>query len=127
MVQPDVLHVWILVPRVLDTGYHLLGNDDTSVLLSSMCRRLSLVVAEFPHKRFYGNLSFHLLLSLLCDEAADSRRRQHFLIFWLHSNYGVPVLPTYRFARLLCLLLVYPKNLQRRQGRLMSESDVVLI
>lgn len=71
VVKPNVLHVRILVPGVLDLGHHLLGDDSAAVLLPSMCGGLSLVVAKFPNFRLHSCLPVRLLLSLLCHQASN--------------------------------------------------------
>lgn len=83
-----------------------------------MCRGLPLVVAKFPHKWFYRRLSLRLLLSLFCDQTTDKRRREHFLVFWLHAHHGVPFLPPNRINGFLRLFLVHPQNLLCRQSGL---------
>lgn len=118
VVEPNVLHVRIPVPGVFDLGHHLLGNDGPVVLLPPMCGGLSLVVAKFPDEWLHCSLSLRLLLSLLRHEASNQRRPEHVLILRIHFDYGVPLLPPHRIHRVLRLLLVHSKDLQRRQSGL---------
>lgn len=111
VVEPDVLHVWIPLLGVPDPRHHLLGNHDFVVLLPSMCRGLSLVVAKLLDKWLYRRLPVHLLLSLFRNKTADSRCSEHVLVLWIHAHYGIPFLPSHRIDWLLCLLLVHPQNL----------------
>lgn len=76
------------------------------------------MVAKFPNEWLHRSLSLRLLLSLLRHEASNQRRPQHVLILWIHFNHGVPLLPPHWFNGLLRLLLVHPKDLQRRQSGL---------
>lgn len=76
------------------------------------------MVAKFPHERIHSSLSLRLLLSLLRYEASDKRRGEHVLVFRLHADHGVPVLHSHGFDRILCVLLVHQKDLQRRQSGL---------
>lgn len=46
-VKSDVLHVWVPVPGVHHTCYHLLGNNNPTVLLPSMCRGNDLQLTFF--------------------------------------------------------------------------------
>lgn len=118
--QPDVLHVWLLVPRVPYPGHHLLGDDDPSLLFPSMCRGLSLVVAKLLDEWLHRRLPVRLLLSLFRHKAADQRRGEHVLVLRLHAHHGFPVLLADRIHGLLRLLLVHPENLQCRESRLNS-------
>lgn len=76
------------------------------------------MVAILPHVGLHGGLSVHLLLSLLCHEAADRGRRLDLPLLWLHAHYGVFVLLADGVDRLFRLLLVHPQDLQRGQGGL---------
>lgn len=108
VVKPDVLHVWIPLLSLLDSCHHVLRDDYLVMLFPPLCRRLSLVVAKLLDEWLYRCLPLRLLLSLLCDEATNPRRSKYILVLWVHSHHGVPLLPSHRIHRLLCLLLVHP-------------------
>lgn len=120
LVQPNVLHVRFPVSGVLDSGHHLLRNDHPAVLFPPVCRGLPLVVAIIPDLGLHSGLSIHLLLSLLCNQAADRGRRLDIPLLWLHTDHGVPVLLADGIDRFLCLLLVHSQDLQCREGGLSS-------
>lgn len=122
MVQPDVLHVRFSVSGLLDFGHHLLGNDHPAVLFPPVRRGLPLVVAIVPDIGLHRGLSVHLLLSLLCNQAADRGRRVHLPVLWLHADYGLSVLLADRIDRFLRLLLVHSQDLQRSEGGLKEQA-----
>ena len=76
------------------------------------------MVALIPDVWLHGRVSVHLLLSLLCDQAADRGHGLDVPVLWLHAYYGVFVLPADRVDRLLRLLLVRAEDLQCREGGL---------
>lgn len=104
--QSSVLYVRISVSCFRYFGNYLLGDDDSSLLFSPMCRGLSLVVAFVFDEWIHCILFVHLLHSLLCDQVKYRRYRFNFPVFWIHSHHGVSVLFAYRYDWIFRLLLV---------------------
>jgi hypothetical protein len=118
LVRPDLLHVRISLSGLYYPYYHLFGNDNIVVLLSFVRRGLSLVVAQFLDKWIHCVLPIRLLCALLCYQAGDRGSCFYIPLHWVHFSYGIPFLSANRNHWIFCLLLVYPENLQRCQGRL---------
>lgn len=116
VVQPNVLHVRFLVSGILDPSDHLLRNNNPSVLLPSLRRRLPLVVAIVFNIWLYSILSVYLLLPLFCNQTVNRRHSINIFVLWLHTDYCIFVFPNDRFHRLYGLFLVHTKNLQCRQS-----------
>lgn len=114
----QILHVRLVVPRLLDTGHHVLGDHHSVVLFPFVLGGLSLVVAVILDVRFDGRLSVCLLLPLLCHKAVHPRRTVDLLVLWLHAHHGLFVLFAHGLDRFRSLFLVCAEDLQRRQGRL---------
>lgn len=108
LVLTDVLHVRFPVPSVHYPRNHLLGDDDTALLLPSVRRGLPLVVAIIFNLGLHRCLLVFLLLSLFHHETIDRRRCLDILVFRLHSYHGILIQSTYRHHRFLCMFLVHP-------------------
>merc|ERR1712107_460290 len=65
LVQSDLLHVRVPLPRVRHSDHHLLRDHHPPLLLSSLCRGLSLVVEELPYQWIHSFLLCNLLYPLL--------------------------------------------------------------
>ena len=88
--------VWIPVPRVRDSRHHLLGDHDPTLLLSSLCGGLQLVVEELPDQRLYRLLLCCLLHSLLFYKTRHRGLCLNLSVFRLHQHHGLLFLLAHR-------------------------------
>lgn len=118
VVKSNVLHVWLPVPRLYHTSYHLQRDHDIAMLFPSMCGRSCMVVEVVPYQRICSFLPIHILCSLLHIEDEHLRICINAIVFRLYLDHGIPILLTYRHRWILCLLLVCPSYLLKCQGGL---------
>merc|ERR1712037_61436 len=110
--QPDLLHVWLPLPRLHHPDHHLLRDHHPPLLLPPLCRGLPLVVAQFSHVRLHSLLPGCILHPLFHHKVGHSGERLNIPLLRLHLCHGLLLFPPHRHNRLPGLLLVCSEDLQ---------------
>lgn len=103
-----LLHVWVFVLGVFNSCNYLLRNNNFAVLLSSVRRRLPLVVEIFLDIGIHCRILICILLSLLRYKATNRGHCINIFIFRLHNYNGLFIFFANRFNWIFFLFLVHP-------------------